>query len=285
MKFLMLGASCLVLTANTVQAQGVYGSTSLGLFSTDVTDNTSSEGTSFGIDFNGYIGVGVGSGFYVEGETRLQFAANNPGTNDSLKSGGTFAMRVGRDFGAFNGEVFGGYVSAITDEGSTNRTFLGLAGGYEVSQRLAFSGLVGYLDGTGGSDDSGLDGFREMAHIGVGVNYAASSNLTIDGNIAYGSGIMDDDAASGSPPDDDGEVFEISLGISYVMPQQPNMEIFGRVTYIDMEQPDESDDATDTQIAVGFNWNFGASPARDRAARARLPRYSDWLATSAGVLE
>jgi len=282
---LLLGAAILALSTSPALAQSLYGEGSLGVYSGEVTDNAAIEGTNTVYDINGYVGFGFSSDMFIEAETRLQFGENSPATNDSLSKGTMFAVRAGRDFGTFTGEIFAGAVDAETDEGSTDRYFFGLAGGYQVSSQFALTGLIGYLDGTGGTDDSGYDGFREMTHVGLGMNYAATPHLTIDGNIFYGSGIMDDNVVSGFPPDDDGEVLELSLGATYALPRKPNLEFYGRVTYMELDQPDESDTADDTQFAIGMNWTFGNTSSRDRATRADLPRYADWLATSAGVLE
>lgn len=276
-----LGIVALGLSATPSLAQSTYGTLSFGLGYNDVDDDTSSEGTSVGVIFDGFVGKQFSNGFFLEGETRLQTADRRPATNDSLTGGAMIALRGGRNFGNYDVGAFIGYVEANTDEGTSDRHFIGIAGNYRVNNQLSFNGLIGYLDGTGGTDDDGEDAMSEFTHVALGVNYQVNSRFGLNATAAYGEGIMDDDV----PRDELARVQEISIGGTYQF-ANPNLSAYANLTYADLYQGGTEDDtAIEKRIDIGFTWAFGNKATPRTRTRAKLPRYSAWLATAGGVLE
>ncbi len=270
---------------NVPVTSGFYGGIGIEVGRNELLDNGSTEGFSGSQTLSGHVGFFNESNHFFELDGRLKQAGQDNSSNDDLSSGYLFAARIGQAFDQVSAEIFGGFTGGRTDEGSTERWFAGVGLGYEVTEQIALTGLVGYLDGTKGTDDDGLDGFSEMWHASVGVQASLTSNLDFVAGYTFGHGVMDDD----NPRDEGGTVSEFSVGLDFVPPGYEDREspVFTlRYTNSRYEQHVENDAADEERIDVGIKFAFGQTPEfRKKALRPILPRYENWLAVSAGVLE
>ncbi|KMW56719.1 hypothetical protein AIOL_001674 [Candidatus Rhodobacter oscarellae] len=270
----------LTLAPFSVQAEGLYGYTSLGMTANDVTDDGAAEGTSNGLKGTGVVGYSFTNGMFFEGEGLVQFASagpNTPQNNDSLSSGNVLGFRAGQTFGNASAELAFGIAQGVTDEGSTDRHYIALGGGYAFNEQFSATGLLGYLDGTGGTDRDGLDGMRQLTHVALGLEYLATDQLGVNFGAAYGEGIMD----NGIPEDMD--VTQVWLGADYAV--NDAIDLYGKVSWLEINQAREDDVTQETRVEIGLQWTFGATESRPSRTRPDLPDYSDWLALSAGVTE
>lgn len=144
-----------------------------------------------------------------------------------------------------------------------------------MSDTWQIYGRLGLLDGTGGTDDSGLDGLRAYTHLDVESTHKLNDrmNLVIGGSV--GLGIMDDD-------DDRMIGTEISLGVTYAF-ERPGMTGYAKVLGNRFGQFNEDQYVTERRLEVGMVWTIGGKAPTSR--RHELARYEDWMATTAGILE
>ncbi len=276
----IITAALLTFSGQAGSAQDIYGGVDLSLGYTDVTDNGFPEGHSGGITGSAFAGRTFGNGFFAEGDLRLQLYDTQDFSNSSLDDSQLVALRFGRDWGTTTGEAILGYTMAHTFEGTTGRGFFAIAGTHELSPGMTVTGLLGYLDGTDGTDDDGLDGYSEMVHVSLGANYQINDRFGLWGNATYGEGIMDDD----TPRDELGRVQEVALGLDYTF-ANPALKGYLGVSYADHYQGGEDDSAYEKWVNLGVVWTFGDTGKRGSRTRPVLPQYENWLATSASILE
>ena len=254
-----------------------YSGLSFGASSSSFDDDGSPEGTAIQGRLTGFWGSTLDSGGWIEGIIRGESGQRSaPANNDSLLSGGVIAGRYSRQISDNSRLEFGaGLVTARTLEGTTDRYFLFAANERRLGDNWQIYGRIGLLDGTGGTDDSGLDGLRSYTHIDVESTHRLSDrvNLVIGGSL--GIGRMDDDADHmiGS---------EVSLGLTYAF-NRPGMTGYARMLGNRFGQIEEAQYATERRLELGIVWHFrGDVPA---SRNHELARYEDWMATTAGILE
>jgi len=276
--------SVFVLGLSAVQAssQDIYGSIGLNLNNGSVerTDIAGLPKYANGVILNGFVGKEFNNGYFIEGEARLQ-ETDAAVASDALSSGRMIALRAGRDFGVYDIEGFVGYVTSENDNDGTNdRYFIGLGGIYRVNQKLSLNGLLGYLDGTGGTDDNGLDGMSKFTHVALGMNYQFNNRFGMNATVSYGDGVMDDDV----PRDEAAIVKEFTIGGTYQF-NNPAWSAYANLAYADLYQGGERDSAIDKRINIGVNWSFGNRSSQRLRIRPAIPNYASWLAVSGGILE
>ena len=280
-KYAAIAVTFAALLHQAANAQETTGAINLGLGGSNVTDNGAFEGFGRSMNVSGYLRQGLQGGFYVEAEMRNQNATLTQAFDDSLSGSRLFGLRAGKDFGNYTLGGFAAYMVAITDDGTSERRVFGMTGSYDAPGPLSFTGLMGYLDGTSGTDDGGLDGMSQFVNAAFGVEYDVNRRLILDMRGALGAGIMDDD----SPRDELALVREISAGASYQF-ADPALRAYARATYSFLYQGGENDVSDEKRIDVGLIWTFGKQASEARGpSRVELPRYENWLGNAAGVLE
>jgi hypothetical protein len=266
-------------------AQSFYGAAELSFGNYSVDDTGSDEGTGNLSTLNAYIGTGFGNGYFAEGEVRLKQASSlsNPGANNGMRDASMYALRVGKEFGAFSLDGFVGQLSATSGDNddpgdaTIQRHFYGLSGGFDISDQTYLSGLIGHLNGNTTGFGSNYDAFSNFSHISVGVDHNFSSSWALSVSATKGWGEM-----AGLP--NNGSVQELGLGVTYTF-ADPNMHAFAEVRRARYDQTDDGDYAIEDHYSIGFVMAFGNSGTGRTSNRTNLPNYLEWLTASDGHLE
>ena len=279
-----IAALCVVGTT-AASAQDFYGAAELSFGNYSVDDTGSDEGTANLATLDAFLGTEFGNDLFVEGEIRLKQASSlsDPVSNNGLRDGQLYALRVGKEFGAFSLDGFVGQIQATSGDNDSSgdeaiqRHFYGFSGSYDPSDHLHLFGLFGQLDGDTTISTSNSDAFSNFTHVSIGADYKLSSSWTLSAAATYGWGDMD-----GAP--DSARVQELELGATYTF-ADPNMRAFAEYRNAQYDQTDEGDYAVEEHISVGFVWTFGNSGSRRNATRTSLPNYLEWVTASDGHLE
>jgi predicted porin len=275
---LLLGAA-IVFSSSAVGAEQ-YGALSFGLGSAEITDNDSPEGTGTGVSLQGFVGFQAANGIRYELDYGVRSESDSNLTSyDGLSSSRFIAARAAYDYDSFNVEGAFGEVRAETDEGTSVRQFVVIGGTYDVMPQLYVQGALGHLTGLEGTDDDGEDGISNLTTLSIGAGYDVTDRLTVELGFTYGEGDMDDDT-----PREAATVKSASLGATYDLGYE-GMSVYGRYIAADYFQAGEDDDATERRIELGLTVAFGGDGDARSRRRMDIPRYDDWLAVSAGVLE
>jgi hypothetical protein len=269
---------CATVLASGASAQGIYGSGDLAATSRDTSSVGMGpiEGNETGLGASGYLGYRFSSGLFVEGELRFQDMSDDLTDGiDGLQNSSLAMIRGGTEFGAFTAEVLLGAASVRSDAGDSGLTFGGLGGSYALSDQATLRGMVVHLAHESGEEAD--DVLRDATAVSLGVAYGVSDKISLWGDAVYADGVMDSDR-------DPGLVREISLGVDYAF-ATPGLKAYGAISYADIYQGQEEQNAYDTRIALGITYSFGAAGSRDLHKRAPLPNIENWMAITADVLE
>lgn len=267
-------ASVLAILAGTASAQDYSGTASLSYGyvdgSNDVTFTETLLGGSVQLDFT------TASGWYYGGEISHEEASNITGS-DYYVSGTTAILHAGNAFGWGTGEVFAGYLSGTSGDGTAERYFAGISAGKAISSAFSINGQIGYLDG---QDDSGGSSYEDMlskaVFAGIGGTYTVNSALSVDLGISGAIGVMDQDK-------DRGDIAEVSVGLDYTVPNNPAWTLFSDASYTYYYQHGENDQEDVMQVSLGVSYSFGGASPRDVLGDT-LP-LAQWASIMEGVLE
>ncbi len=271
--------------AGTAHAQGFSGTASfeydfLSSISPDGSISSSSyesayEVYNFGLDIDW-----TSSGGYTYGINALSSYGSKAGAanNDSFSSGTQVDLRFGKNFGTIYAEAFVGYLDSIGEDNGDNsiRYFGGIAASYAMSNNMTITGQIGYLDGTEGTDDDGMDGLAEAVFASIGTTYNINNSIAVGLNIAGASGVMDD-----STPRNSADIWEVQANVHYIPAAYPGWDIYATLSYTSYLQGTEEDLLNDTSVGVGVAYHFGAQGVRSAPA---LP-LAKWVAVTAGPME
>jgi hypothetical protein len=274
---LMLAAPFCAALAGGASAQTFYGGLDGALTYTDTFDADGDDfGREPGADFSGFAGWTFGRGLFAEGEARVKYAEYTFGNGiQNLQESSLLALRFGIVRPGFTGEAILGYLEETNEDGMGERSFAALAGSYDLSDRFVLTGLAGYLDGEGGTDERGLGPARELAHVSLGGAYEIGDRLILWASAAYGDGVMNADR-------DAAYIKEAVFGLDYRL-ADPALKAYGAVTYADYHQ-EAGGDVYETRVSLGLSWTFGDAGSRGGRSRPALPAYENWAATTGGTL-
>ncbi len=227
------------------------------------------------------LGMDIGDHYFAQ----FDLLGEKTDARDGYQHGYAFAghlMRRNSDAGGLG--VFGGTLTTDQDNGTTdtsNRYFFGLEG-QVYRQNATFFGQVGYLDGTGGSDDDGEDSIREAVFARGGVQYFLNEDLMIEAEVSGAFGKMDDDA----PPLEDAEV--IAWGVK--AEKRLTNYLSGAIGYQGAEYfQDEENDRLNEHVAyLSFTVLFDQDTLQARSRKSTsldTPQILRWSAQTGGPLE
>lgn len=269
---------CATILASGASAEGIYGSGDLAVTWKDTSGESIGpiRSDETGLGASGYLGYRFSSGLFVEGELRFQDMSDDPTDDiDGLQNSALAMIRGGTEFGAFSAEVLLGAASVRSDTGDSGLTFGGLGGSYALSDQATLRGMVVHLAHESGEEAG--DVLRDATAVSLGMAYGVSDKISLWGDAVYADGVMDSDR-------DPGLVREISLGVDYAF-ATPGLKAYGAISYADIYQGEEEQNAYDTRLALGITYSFGAAGSRDLRKRAPLPNIENWMAITADVLE
>ncbi|MEE9454091.1 MAG: hypothetical protein V3V13_06880 [Paracoccaceae bacterium] len=274
------------LIAGTAHAQGFSGTAS---FEYDFLSSISPDGSISSNDYESTYEVSnlgldidwTSAGGYTYGANAVFSYGSKAGAanDDSFSSGTQVDLRFGRDFGTIYAEVFAGYLDSIGEDNGENsiRYFGGIAASYEISNNMILTGQIGYLDGTEGTDDDGMDGLAEAVFASIGTTYNINNSIAVGLNVAGASGVMDDDT-----PRESASIWEVQANVHYIPAAYPAWDIFATVSYASYFQgDDEYETLNDTSVGIGVAYHFGATSVRSAPV---LP-LAKWVAVTAGPME
>lgn len=269
---------CAGIATGPAAASERYGGYTLGTGANRMLDDGTFEGTGTNATSEFYTGWANGSAGFVDLTLRLQGTAVSPAqSNNSLVHGYLLGLRAGRQLSPdITAALFAALIEAHTLEGSTIRYALGADIFHTPTPDWTLRLQIGLLDGTGGTDDGGLDGIRGLRHVALSSRHRLGPRWSLALNGAVGLGVLDSDA-------DRGLIRELSLAAFYDF-DRPGMEGFIRVTYSRAHQFGEDDFSDESRIDFGVTRRFGDTP-RARAMAPAFARYEDWMGTTAGVTE
>jgi predicted porin len=274
----MVSLLCGAVLAGGAAAEGLYGTGDLlasqqSLQSVSMGPISSDES---GLIASGSLGYRFGSGLFIEGELRFQdYSDDDADSIDPLQNSSLSLMRAGIDRGTFTAEALIGAASVRTDDGDSGLTFAGLGGSYGLSDQATLRGMVIHLAHESGEEAE--DVLSDATAFSLGAAYQVSDQVSVWGDAVYADGVMDSDR-------DMGLVREISIGADYAF-LTPGLKAYGAVSYADIYQGGEQQNAYDTRVALGISYSFGAAGSRDLRKRAPLPNIENWMAITSSILE
>ncbi len=246
-----------------------------------------------GLNAAARLGARLDNGIHLQGDATGEYTTVDGGTpapddeNESYKSSATLTGHLAY---AYGGGIVGGFAGALwTDQDNdatdtSRRYFAGAQGRHLVMPDIAVFGQAGYLWGTGGDDDDGLDSIRDAWFGRAGASYYLDDSTRLSGAVLYMDGEMDDDGG------DPARVWSIDLDAERQFTAN-GLSGFARYSYTNLYQGGGEDETiTENTVSVGLKWRFGAgaSSLKDadfNGAITNMPNFARIAAQTGGPLE
>lgn len=271
---ILMNSAALVLLAGQGFAQGITGSVDLSYSYVDATLKNAYTESLWGGAISGDYETSLG--WYFGGEYASE-TANNIVGGESYESGTAVSLRAGNTFGWGTGEVFAGWLSGTSSDGTAERYFGGISVGKAISSNFSINGQIGYLDGDDVTGDLSYDDMLSQAvFAGIGGTYGINDALSIDFGISGATGVIDQDKERA-------DISEVSIGVNYILPGNPAWTLYSDASYTHYFQYDENDQEDIMQVALGVSYSFGGNSPRSVLGDT-LP-FAQWASVMEGVLE
>lgn len=278
---LRLTAALLMITS-PLAAQEFYGSATLSFGQSDTVGAPVAIQGANGSLINGRADLSFGrltaSGLYIQADLGLSATNNANSAPNTANTSNSLMLRTGRDADRFSYGVFVGALQSDHDNDATDdamRVLAGIEGSYALTDRWSFSGHLGYLSGTSGTDS--IATVTDGIATGLGISFAATDRLSLGTSIGYLNAKMD-------APSTVVELWTLELRADYDIQSVPGLSLFAAAQYGESHQKEivGLDDITDTTtIMAGMTYRFGGK----RPKTANLTYLEPFLANTGGILE
>lgn len=226
------------------------------------------------------LGRQVGQSGYVQIDLRHSLTSNFSTADDSYDWGTLGVLRAGMER---ENASLGGFLGAVMTDQDTDstptsfRTVFGVEGARALGSNLALTAQLGRIEGTGGTDNSGLDSIRAATFARVNFEYGLSEMSSVSLGIAGAFGVMD----TGST---DVAISALTLGYQRYLSDR-NKKFYAQVSRTVYNQYAETDVLGETQVSIGVNFLFGNADKRPKAARTAMAPIENWIAQTGGPME
>ncbi len=274
--------TALLLVSSPLAAQDFYGSATLSFGQMQTSGAPVALQGATGTLMNARTDLSFGrlgdSGLYIQADLGLAATNNANSAPNTANTSNSLILRTGRDADRFSYGVFVGALQSDHDNDASDdamRLLAGVEGSYGLNDRWAFSGHLGYLTGTNGTDSVATvtDGIAT----GLGVAFAATDRLSLGTSIGYLNAKMDS-------PRTVVELWTLEVRADYDIQSVPGMSLFAAAQYGESHQKEivGPDDITNTTtIIAGVTYRFGGK----RPKTANLSYLEPFLANTGGILE
>lgn len=228
------------------------------------------------------LGLNFSNGWLIQGDLFAEgTSAASFGDSYDTGIGAAAHLALRNEVGLIGG--FAGKLHTDQDNDSgdkSERWFAGVEGQYFLPAATAY-GQLGWLDGDGGNDDSGLDSLRETWFARGVTRWFATDDLRIDFSGAWFDGIMDSDV-------DGVHGYNWSLGVEQRL-GATGWSLYGGYEHGYYFQDIENDTITEQTWKFALKYRFGGpaslKDADRHGASLDTPSLLRWVAQTGGPLE